>query len=78
MTKALDNETVVTVAQLKAIIKDWPELDLNGEPSEVWVATGKNLSSPVCSVSALNHRKNSTGESADVILEPADGFWERN
>lgn len=55
----------LTVAELKALIADWPEIGQDGEPTEVWIETGRNRSSPVVSTVPLNKR----GESADIIFE---------
>ncbi len=27
----------MTVAELKAMVRDWPETDQNGDPCEVWI-----------------------------------------
>jgi hypothetical protein len=40
-------ENGMTVQDLKSIVKYWPEKNEDGEPTEVWVWTGKHLSSPV-------------------------------
>lgn len=45
---------MLTVKELKAFIADWPETDKDGEPAEVWVETGDNLSSPAIEVCKLN------------------------
>lgn len=60
----------MTVKELKDLIKDWPEEDLMGDPTEVWVETGRNLSSPVTIAGMLNHRMDDkTGkEWSDLIL----------
>lgn len=57
----------LTVKELKALISDWPELDAMGELSEVWIATGQNLSSPVIEVSQLN--------STDLIFDCSGKAW---
>jgi hypothetical protein len=61
----------MTVKELKDLIKDWPEEDLMGDPTEVLVETGRNLSSPVTIAGMLNHRMDDkTGkEWSDLILE---------
>lgn len=58
-------ENGFTVKQLKAIVKDWPEKDLNGEPTEVWIENGDFRSSPCFSIWPLNKRE-MTG---DIILK---------
>ena len=52
----------LTVKELKEIIKDWPEIDHMGEPTQVFIETGKNLSSPVSEIWPLNKSE----ESADI------------
>ena len=61
----------LTVAELKEIIKDWPEETSSGEPTEVWMMTGENLSSPVRMVMELNPRVDAqTGRRwADILFE---------
>lgn len=68
----------MTVKELKQIIQDWPEEDIEGEPTRVWIGTGTMLSSVVTEVSPLNHRiENDIGnhalEWADIIFE-SDAF----
>ena len=38
---------MMTVKELKGIIKDWPETIDGSEPAEVWIETGLMLSSQV-------------------------------
>ena len=45
----------MTVKELKKLNRDWPEEDWLGDPTEVWVETGRNLSSPVTIAGMLNH-----------------------
>lgn len=63
---------ILTVAELRDILKDWPDHDRGGEPSEVWITTGENLSSPVLSLSPLN--SNSRNGGASILLDPPE-FW---
>lgn len=64
---------VVTVAQLKVLLRDWPEVDAYGDSTEVWVSTGRGLSSPVLAVGPLNERRTDDGGvTADVILDPGE------
>lgn len=44
----------VTVRQLKDFLKDWPEIDDNGDPFEVWIGNGDGLSTPATSICKLN------------------------
>jgi hypothetical protein len=50
----------LTVKELKEAIKDWPETDEDGDPTEVWVMTEYCLSSIVISITPLNY--------ADILL----------
>jgi hypothetical protein len=59
----------MTVKELKEIIKDWPEMDKYGDPTEVWVGHNDNLSSPVRELWILNHDKCDGQESADLLLK---------
>lgn len=58
----------LTVKQLKGIIKDWPETNDMGEPCEVWMETGRGLSSPVSTVWPLNKRVADQGAHVADIL----------
>ena len=61
---------VMTVRDLKEVIKGWPEINECGGDCEVWIETGRNVSNPVVAVGPLNLRKEEGGEiSADFILE---------
>jgi len=55
----------LTVTEFKPIVANWPEVDGNGEPSEVWIETGRMASSMVTAVVPLNCR----GDRADLMLE---------
>jgi hypothetical protein len=58
---------VVTVRQLKAALADWPELNAEGQPTEVWVGSSGGVSNPCVSCWPLNPRLG--GDVADIILE---------
>jgi hypothetical protein len=62
-------ENGLTVRELKELINDWPETDKYGEDCEVWIETGKNLSSQVTLVSPLNMRNENGIVCADIILK---------
>jgi len=66
----------LTVKELKEIIKDWPEEDGEGSPTEVWIATGEMLSSPCLGITMLNFRGNREKEWADILFEPSESIWE--
>lgn len=51
----------MTIKELKEILQDWPEFDEHGEPYEVWMMTGRSLSSLV--VDAIQLNKN------DIVFE---------
>ena len=64
----------LTVQELKQKIRNWPEYDANGELTEVWMETGRNLSSPVKFVTCLNMRRDpDTDEPLCDILFEVDG-----
>ena len=54
----------MTVKDLKDSIKDWPELDDNGDPLEVWVGMN-DVSNECFRISPLNLRNGK----ADILLE---------
>ena len=64
-------ESGMTVKELKELVKDWAEEDAYGEPTEVWMETGRCLSSPVRVACQLNYRKDDeTGkEWSDIIFK---------
>lgn len=72
--ETLEYENGMSVADLKALIRDWPETDQNGEPCEVWLETSPNLSNMVCQVAPLNYRTSDDGQRvwADILLAPAE------
>jgi len=51
----------LTVKEFKEIVKDWPEEDYMGEPSEVWLMTQPGLSSQCHEINTLN--------GGDLLLE---------
>lgn len=67
----------LTVKQLKEYIRDWPEKNAYGEPTTVWMSTGKNLTSQVKALVPLNRRTKNGEEWADLTIEPSQGFWEK-
>lgn len=60
----------MTVAQLKAIVRDWPETDEYGDPCEVWVCDGKGLSNQARMATPLNMRRSKDDKTvwADFML----------
>lgn len=42
--KILRSENGVTIAELKALIKDLPETDKNGDPYELWIGNKESTS----------------------------------
>jgi hypothetical protein len=70
---AIQNKRGITVSELRALIRDWPEFDRNGEPSMVFIETGMGLSGPCVEASTLNlYEEFKDGESvywhADLYL----------
>jgi hypothetical protein len=66
MNTILENTNGITIKQLKEFIKDWPEEDQYGNPTEVWISSGKNLSSIAVAVCALNKRSGSDYDGMEV------------
>jgi hypothetical protein len=67
----------MTIAELKAIIANWPETNQDGEPTEVWVETGNGLSSLCETLNRLNERKDRNGAIVyDLLLCPSANVWE--
>jgi hypothetical protein len=63
---------IITVAQLRELIAHWPAEDRDGEPTDVWLVTGRNLSSPCVRAGPLNLRDlEGGGETAALILKSA-------
>lgn len=56
---------MITVKELKEILKDWPDTKENGELAEVWLETGLMLSSQATNYSRLGQ--------GDFLLE-SDAF----
>lgn len=56
----------LTVRELKAAIKGWPEEQEDGTPTEVWIGTREGTSNQVKAIWPLDKR----GQVADVILNP--------
>mgnify|MGYP007082280266 CR=1 FL=1 len=67
----LINKNGITIKELKELIKDMSEVDKYGEDYEVWIETGKGLSSPVTYAGKLNSRD----EGSDLILESNAFKW---
>ncbi len=60
----------LSVKQLKELIKDWPETNQDGEPTEVWMALEDGSSKPVSEIAPLNVREDDSGNvTADLIFE---------
>lgn len=69
MIPPLYNNSGLTVAELKRHIEHWPETNERGEPTEVWIETGENLSGPCVAVEVLNRRTLEDGsETSDLLF----------
>lgn len=44
----------LTVQELKELLEDIPSKNIYGDPYEIWMRTGDNISSPVKSIDILN------------------------
>lgn len=64
--------TGLTVQNLKEIVKDWPDLNHEDEPTEVWISRPGNYSNQVRYLSPLTLRTNDAGEQTADILLSAD------
>lgn len=62
----------LTVRELKAIIREWPETKADGELAEVWIETGWGKSSIVVETKPLNVRKGK----ADLLFESNAFYFE--
>lgn len=51
----------MTVAELKAMVHDWPETDEYGEPCEVWLCDGQGFSNQARTATPLNKRQSEDG-----------------
>jgi len=64
----LNFDSPLTVARLKELVKDLPEVNSEtGEPFVVWIGDGNGLTNPVKSFSSLNV----TESGSDILLESA-------
>ena len=68
--QSFEYEEGLTVIELKALIKDWPELGYDGEPCEVWVCDADGISNIVIAAEVLNYRKadGARRQVADIML----------
>lgn len=60
----------MTVAELKEMVRDWPETDEYGDPCEVWLGDGCGFSNQAKLASPLNMRRNHNDTMlwADILL----------
>ena len=59
--KILRNENGITVAELKALVKDLPETDEFGDPYEVWIGNEQGTSNVAKEIWPLNE--------GDILIE---------
>lgn len=61
----------LTVAELKRVIKNWPETNEDGEPCEVWLCGSNGLSNQAFEIWSLNMRynKKNTKVWADMLIK---------
>lgn len=57
----VDFPSGMTVAELKALVRYWPETDEHGEPCEVWVCDAHGNSNQVRMATPLNMRQSEEG-----------------
>lgn len=65
LKEILEFENGLTVAELKEIIKDWPETRADGTPTEVWLCDAAGVSNIAIEVSDLNLDDENVG---DIII----------
>ena len=67
----LDFVNGMTVAELKELVKDWPETDEYGKPCEVWLCGADGLSNQARHAGPLNMRRSEDGTKlwADLMFE---------
>ena len=65
---AVANSEPITIRELKEMIRNWPETDLRGDDTEVWIERPDGPSSPCVRVFPLNYRTRGGMESADILL----------
>lgn len=68
--KITNFEDGMTVAELLAIVAQWPLTDKDGAPTEVWVLTARNISNPAGAVIPLNVREDDGIQWGDLLIEP--------
>ena len=68
--KLQDFPNGLTVRELKKIVADWPEENVLGDLTTVWVDNSEGLSSEVRSVWPLNVRDKDEAISADIMFSP--------
>lgn len=59
--KILRSENGITVAELKALVKDLPETDKNGDPYGVWIGNKESASNAALEICPLNQ--------GDILIE---------
>jgi len=65
----LENKNGITVRELLEFLYEYPLTDpITGEESEVWLTTGRGVSSPATRLSTLNR--------SDILLTPSN--WDEN
>ena len=62
--RAFEFTNGMTVADLKELIRDWPEVDENGEPCEVWLCDSSGMSNQARMATPLNMRSSEDGKKA--------------
>jgi hypothetical protein len=63
--KAFTNTFGITIAELKAVVKDLPETDEYGDPYEVWIGNEQGTSNVAKSIWPLN--KGERGQ--DILID---------
>lgn len=66
----------ITVRKLKEIIKDWPEIDTDGNEQTVWICVNPYLSVLCTAIYPLNARKHPDGSLTAAIALVGDAVIE--
>lgn len=65
VSESYGSKVGLTVLELKRLVANWPELNDDGELTEVWIGNKDGLSNPATEIVSLNNR----GHYADLIIK---------
>ena len=67
----------LTVKELKDLIKNWPEANINGEPCKVLVCGTDSCTNYIYEVATFYNQMNDTTMSTDIILFPTENHGKK-